>query len=133
MGNAGAKLREKQGKPKTGKKVTAKKIQTAHKTGVLAIQSSQLTRLPPEILSTTVATLLTTLDLSHNRLSALPVLSGLVQLKVLNLSTNQLPEWPPGLSHCPKLTVLNLRYCRVVLALYSDNQRFSYIHRFIDS
>ncbi|GMF50130.1 unnamed protein product [Phytophthora fragariaefolia] len=109
MGNTAAKAREAhaqaKSKPKTGRSVQQQKLKTARATGVLALPSSKLKKLPEEILELSN---LRTLDLAANRLSELPPqLNALKSLKTLKVPNNALVELP-DLSGLDALTTLVL-------------------------
>lgn len=49
MGQAGAKAREVKGKPKTGRRITQQKIESAKNTGILSLKESKLSKIPSEV------------------------------------------------------------------------------------
>ncbi|KOB68881.1 Leucine-rich repeat-containing protein 57 [Operophtera brumata] len=81
--------------------------ETASKTGVLQLSDYKLKEVPPEVLN--LSEILRNLDLSKNRISALPDdISRLKHLKLFNLDTNKLHTLPNSIVNMKKLEVLNI-------------------------
>lgn len=71
-----------------------------------------LTTFPPEILQ--LADTLEILDLTHNRLHALPdEVANLKQLKIIFLSHNEFEVFPSVLGQCPQLRMIGLKANRI--------------------
>jgi Leucine-rich repeat (LRR) protein len=85
---------------RTGRTVTAQKLENAKKLGVLSLSEHGLDSIPPSVYDLP----LRTLDLSKNNLSFLGKLEVLVDLKSLNLDQNKLPAG--SVSAVSKLTKL---------------------------
>jgi len=81
-----------QPKNKTGKNVTAQKLENAKKLGVLSLSEHGLTTIPSELVDSDDYAKLRVLDLSHNRLASIggKLGSSLPELKTLNLDHNAL-------------------------------------------
>jgi len=95
MGNTGGSLK--------------KHIETAQKTGALNFTDKGLEKFPPELVQ--VAGSLRNLDLSNNKLNALPVNLGAFKiLKSLNISKNRIVDIPQQIESLVKLEILNLSY-----------------------
>eukprot|EP00088_Acartia_fossae_P015157 TRINITY_DN18259_c0_g2_i1.p1 TRINITY_DN18259_c0_g2~~TRINITY_DN18259_c0_g2_i1.p1 ORF type:complete len:241 (+),score=51.51 TRINITY_DN18259_c0_g2_i1:41-763(+) len=95
MGNAGGSLK--------------KHIETAQKTGALNFTDKGLEKFPPELGQ--VAGSLRNLDLSNNKLTALPQTLGSYKiLKSLNVSRNRIVEIPQQIENLIKLEILNLSF-----------------------
>ncbi|XP_037073070.1 leucine-rich repeat-containing protein 57-like [Pollicipes pollicipes] len=82
-------------------------LENAQKTGVCALPKRGLSEVPPELLK--VAANLRTLDLSENKLTALPrAMEAFPQLKHLNCCQNRLGQLPESLGDLAKLETLLL-------------------------
>jgi len=95
MGNAGGSLK--------------KHIETAEKTGALNFTERGLEKFPADLVK--VAGNLRNLDLSKNKIEALPVNVGAFKvLKNLNVSRNRIKEFPPSIENLVKLENLNVAF-----------------------
>jgi len=82
-------------------------LETASKTGALAFPDKKLESFPDDL--TKVSGTLRNLDLSNNRIPALPsFIASFKLLKTLNLSGNRLTDLPPVLGQLHKLETLML-------------------------
>jgi len=82
-------------------------LESAQKTGVCSLCGKGLSEVPPQLLR--LGTSLRTLDLSNNKLKALPpAISGFTSLKSLTLTSNHLGTLPAELSQLKKLEILVL-------------------------
>lgn len=86
-----------------------KHLETAEKTGALSFTEQKLERFPPDLAK--VVGNLRTLDLSGNRIKALPENIGAFKvLKTLTLAKNQLEAIPQDIGQLVKLENLNLAF-----------------------
>lgn len=82
-------------------------LESAQKTGVCALCGKGLSEFPPQLLR--LGTSLRTLDLSNNKIKAIPsAIGGFTSLKSLTLASNQLGAVPAELSQLKKLEILIL-------------------------
>lgn len=82
-------------------------VERARKTGVCSLRDHKLSRFPEQLLS--VRTTLRTLDLSTNRLTAVPPnIAEFGNLRSLNLSHNKIADLPDSIGELKKLETLNL-------------------------
>mmetsp|Transcript_17924 Transcript_17924/g.23181 ORF Transcript_17924/g.23181 Transcript_17924/m.23181 type:complete len:293 (+) Transcript_17924:206-1084(+) len=97
-----------QPKNRTGKKVTAQKLENAKKLGVLSLSEHDLDDIPTQLYSEDFRKM-RTLDLSSNKLTSLGRLSVLTELKSLNVDKNSLCAG--SLSEVSKLNKLQSLSC----------------------
>jgi Leucine-rich repeat (LRR) protein len=91
--------------PRTGKKVTSQKIETATKTGVLSLTGHSLKEIPESVWAVEK---MTTLDLTSNEIKVIPAdIRKLALLKTLKLDGNKLVDFPDEISELPKLATLS--------------------------
>ncbi|KJE96751.1 hypothetical protein CAOG_007023 [Capsaspora owczarzaki ATCC 30864] len=85
-------------------------LEMANKTGVFTLQDKGILKVPPEV--ERLQAKLRTIDVSGNRLTALPdFLGGFTVLRQVTLDRNRFAEFPICLTKMPRLEVLSIESC----------------------
>ncbi|TMS35827.1 hypothetical protein L596_003139 [Steinernema carpocapsae] len=94
---------------KSSSSVVQKHLDTAKKSRVLQLKSTNLKKVPPSVEE--IADIIRNLDLSHNKIHEIPTYIGsFAALKQLHLSENVIEELPDEIGSLKKLEVLDVSF-----------------------